>query len=198
MKNSVFILIVFLFFFSKSNAQEHQISAGMGIGTTTQILDIFAEIGTGFSSIFFGSTYVANTSNSGEYRISYAYTPKEKWHFGGAFSYRATKSDLFQKKEHYIKVGERTNNHYTLAGETAYSFLKNEKLRLYALVGAGTTISTSNRRNIETSAKSSETDAFFNFQVTPIGVSYGKQFGGFAELGFGYRGLFSFGVYYRM
>lgn len=198
MKNSLFILIAFLFFFSKSNAQEHQISAGMGTGTTTQILDIFTEIGTGFSSIFFGSPYVGNTSNSGEYRISYAYTPKEKWHFGAAFSYRATKSDVFQKKENYIKIGKRTNNYYTLAGETAFSFLNKEKVRLYALVGAGATIGTSNRKSIESGAKSSETDAFFNFQVTPFGVSYGKQFGGFAELGFGYRGLFSFGVYYRM
>lgn len=198
MKKLPLILIVFLFYFSTSNAQEHQVSAGMGIGTTSQILDIFVDIGTGFTSIFFGSPYVSNTTDLGEFRASYAYTPKEKWHFGGTFSYNYSKSDLMERGDKSLKIGERSNNYYTLAGETAFSFLNKEKVRLYALVGAGATMGVSNQKNIETGAESSDSDAFFNFQITPIGVSFGKQFGGFAELGFGYRGLFSFGVYYRM
>jgi len=34
-------------------------------------------------------------------------------------------------------------------------------------------------------------------QVTPFGIRIGRRFAGFAEIGYGYKGLFSFGLSYR-
>lgn len=31
------------------------------------------------------------------------------------------------------------------------------------------------------------------FQICPIGISFGRKYGGFAELGFGYKGIYNFG-----
>lgn len=191
MKKTLFMAVVLLLC-SNSYSQEHRISAGMGIGSTNQILDGFLSIGSVFSSIFFDSSYHNKTKNIGEFRVAYAYAPKEKWHFGGAFSYNYSEFDIIRKEE---KLGEQTNSYYTLAAETSYSFLKKEILNLYVLLGAGATFGMAKQTQLKQNTEITGDDIFFNFQVTPIGISYGKQWGGFAELGFGYRGVLSFGAF---
>lgn len=188
MKKLLFIA-AFLIVCSKSYSQEHQISAGYGVGSSNQILDVFENV---FSTIFLPTATLNETSSIGEFRLAYAYTPKEKWHYGAAFSYSQSDYDVSFNGS---KIGEQVNTYYTIAAETSYSFLKKEKLNIYALLGAGATIATSEQSRDSTNSTEDSNETFFNFQVTPVGISYGKQWGGFAELGFGYRGIFSFGAF---
>lgn len=194
MIKKILIAGALLFMCSHSYSQEHQISAGMGIGSTNQILDVFMEIGTGFSGIFFNNYNLSKTKTLNEFRLAYAYTPKERWHYGGAFSYSQSEYDVNYRNE---KIGEKVNTYYTVAAETSYSFLKKEKLNLYALLGAGATFVTVKNTDYSDDTTTDDNDTIFNFQVTPIGIRYGKQWGGFAELGFGYRGVLTFGAFYN-
>ncbi len=178
-----------------SFSQEHQVSVGMGVGSTPQIIDAFMEIGSDFSLIFFHATSTLNkTNNIGEYRLAYGYTPKDRWNFGGAFSFNQSQFDVVSTEG---KIGERVINYYTLAAESSYYFMKKEKLKLYALLGAGATLGSLKEKDFLSDKENRSRGTFFNFQITPIGISYGKQWGGFAELGFGYRGILSFGVFYN-
>lgn len=190
------ILVCAILFISiKSYSQEHQISAGMGVGSTSQILDGLRSIGSAFSAIFLNSNALVNTKTVGEFRLSYAYVPKERWTFGGTFSYNHSEFDVIAPRDG--KIGEQAIDYYTIAAESSFYYLQKERLRLYGLMGAGATFGTASQHNYETATHSRANQTFFNFQITPIGVSYGKQWGGFAELGFGYRGVLSCGVYYR-
>lgn len=189
------IVCAILLFGTQTYSQEHEISAGMGLGSTNQILEGFLSFGSAFSAGFFDTSFLDKTKSLGEFRLEYAYTPKEKWHFGGAFSYNYSEFDAVKNGE---KLGEQTNTYYTIAGEASYSFLKKESLRLYALLGAGATFGNVNRTEYTHQEKYRSQGALFNFQITPIGIRYGKDWGGFAELGFGYRGVLSFGVFYRV
>lgn len=184
----------FLLLSLQLHAQEHEISAGMGLGSTVQILDEFLSFGYAFSAVYFNSSYLDKTKNLGEFRLAYAYTPKERWHFGGAFSYNLSEFEAVKRGE---KFGEQTNTYYTLAGEASYSFLKKEKLKLYALFGMGATFGSVKQTRYAQEDVVRSHGTMFNFQITPIGIRYGKQWGGFAEMGFGYRGLLSFGAFYR-
>lgn len=178
-----------------SMAQEHKFSTGMGIGTTSHIINGFVEFGSTFGSVFLNSARIANTRNTGEFRISYAYIPGERWHFGGTFSYNHAESDIFKNNE---KIGYRNNDFYTLAGESGYFFFKREKWKLYALVGAGISFGTSSEVRYEPRKVFVGNGTLFNFQISPVGIQYGKNWGGFAELGFGYRGVMSFGLFYNL
>jgi|SRR5690554_2445072 len=191
MMKKILFIGAFLLIFSNLYSQEHQISAGYGIGSSNQMLDFFE---TTFSSIFLPTASLNETSSVGEFRVAYAYTPKERWHYGAAISYSQSEHDVSYFGE---KIGEQVNTYYTIAVETSYSFLKKEKLNIYALLGAGATFATSEQTQYDPKTTSDSNDTLFNFQVTPVGISYGKQWGGFAELGFGYRGIFSFGAFYN-
>ena len=195
MVKKLLIVGAFLWTGLQSHAQEHEISAGMGLGSTTQILDEFLSFGSAFSAVFFNTSYLDKTKNLGEFRLAYAYTPKEKWHFGVAFSYNRSEFDALKSGE---KLGEQTNTYYTAAGEATFSFLKKESLRLYVLWGAGATFGSAKKTKYANENIVRSHGTMFNFQITPIGISYGKQWGGFAEFGFGYRGLLSFGVFHSL
>lgn len=193
MKIKLLFVSAFVFVVSHSYSQNHDISVGMGIASSNQIVDAFES---SISSIFFpGYSTLEETSSLGEFRLAYAFTPKERWSYGVALSYSKIEYDI---KTNNAKVGEQTSSYYTFAGETTYSYINKEKIKLYALVGLGATLSSTERQTDSgTSVEDDTNDTFFNFQITPIGFRYGKKWGGFAEAGFGYRGIISFGAFYK-
>ena len=193
MKIQLLFVSAFVFVISHSYSQNHDISVGMGIASSNQIVDAF---GSSISSIIFpGYSTLEETSSLSEFRLAYAFTPKERWSYGVAFSYSKIEYDI---KTNNTKVGEQTSSYYTFAGETTYSYINKEKIKLYALVGLGATINSTERQtDSETSVEDDTNDTFFNFQITSIGFRYGKKWGGFAEAGFGYRGIISFGAFYK-
>lgn len=195
MKNKFLLISTFLFLSIQSYSQNHRISSGWGFGSTSQILDIFREIGSGFSAIAFDSDYITKTKNVGEYRLGYAYTPKNRWNFGASFSYNYSEFDIFNSEE---KIGEQSNAYYTLAAETSYYYMNKERTKLYGLLGLGATFVDLEAKDYINQTSEKSTDSFPNYHFTPIGVSYGKNWGGFAEIGFGYRGLFSCGLFLNL
>lgn len=195
MIKTIAVVGALLFLSSNTFSQQHQLSVGMGLGTTSQILDVFTELGSGFSGIAFNSDYERKTKNVGDFRIGYAYTPKKRWSFGAAFSYNYSEFDVFNSGE---KIGEQSNTYYTVAAETSYYYMKKEKTKLYGLLGVGGTFVTLDANDQINNISEKSNDSFPNYHFTPIGVSYGKTWGGFAEIGIGYRGLFSFGLFYDL
>ena len=192
MIGKIILISILLFLSTISSSQEHRLSAGIGIGSTSQILDVFQVVGTGFSAIVLDSDHLSQTKNMGEFRLAYAFTPKNRWSYGAAFSYNYSEFDVFDTSE---KIGEQSNSYYTLAAETSFYYMKKQKTKLYGLLGVGATLVNIDVTDQTTQSSKSSNDSFINFQITPIGVSYGKNWGGFAEVGVGYRGLFSFGVF---
>jgi hypothetical protein len=83
----------------------------------------------------------------------------------------------------------------TFAAEGAYSYFSRGNVRLYGLLGAGFTNLDSTYRG--EGGDDSDAVNYFNFHVSPIGIAFGKQFGGTAEVGIGYRGIVSLGLYYK-
>lgn len=195
MRNLMLLLSLLLIANFTSYSQKHQVSGGVGIASSSQIMDAFLEFASIFPFSMYDSPRIVNTQNIGEFRVSYAYTPQERWSFGGTLSYNHSKSDVFYKER---EIGKRTNNFITLAGETGFNYLNREKIRLYALVGAGLTYAVISETDHELRETFDSSDGIFNFHVSPIGIQIGQKWGGFAEAGFGYRGLLSAGVFYNL
>ena len=53
---------------------------------------------------------------------------------------------------------------------------------------------TNSTTNYTSKGSTQETISGVAMQFTPIGIRYGKSFGGFAEIGAGYKGVINFGV----
>lgn len=89
----------------------------------------------------------------------------------------------------------------TIAPEVTVKYMdtKNEyrtRVRLYGSVGYG--ISAVNDLHVGKGQADESGGKPWGAHFSPIGVRIGRQFAGFAELGFGYKGLFNAGVALRV
>lgn len=89
-----------------------------------------------------------------------------------------------------VKVKQNCNN-VALSAECRFTYLRKGIFKMYGTLGLGVSY-----WNIIEQAEATDAQhgAFFNFNVSPLGMRLGKQVGGFLEFGLGYRGLVSAGV----
>ncbi|MDR2621529.1 MAG: porin family protein [Dysgonamonadaceae bacterium] len=187
------VLAAFLFI-SSTNAQskKSEVDLGVGVWSSNQIIGVMSDI---IASVFLpDGVGMSNSSSPGAFHLGYKYSLSDRIAVGPVFIYDLNTSDAVTGNG---KQGKFTSNYSTLSLEGNYNYVNRDKLKLYALLGAGGTILNQTYKDNQTGNKHGEKQTFFNFQVTPVGVKYGDSFGAFAELGFGYKGILSAGLFYR-
>ena len=193
MKKILFAVLLLMGTSYHVHAQKHQVSAGVGAPSTNHIADVFFTVTKDLISNLAGSdTNLENQRSLGEFRLGYAYYPLERLSVGATASILHTSSDAVRNG---VTAGEYTSRYLTFAAEGAYSYFSRGNVRLYGLLGAGFTNLDSTYRG--EGKDDSDAINYFNFHVSPIGIAFGKQFGGMAEVGIGYRGIVSLGLYYK-
>lgn len=189
-KIMIFVLLCGLTTGIQAQTNKHEINAGVGIFSTSEIIDIFADIlTTGIT----GGAYNADKSYTGSFHLGYKYRFTDRVSAGGTLLYEHATADAMINN---VKEGDFKNNYYTLAAEMDYRYLNKGNVTLYGTLGAGATLYTQKYTSNE-GEKDSNNAVHFNFQITPIGIKYGSRFGVFAEAGFGYKGILSAGLFAR-
>lgn len=177
---------------AQDRLKHHEIAVGYGFLGTSEMIGIFSDV---LATAITGGNY-AKTDNkwSGNLIASYKFTPTSRLGLGLTYAHTRNSADI---AVHNVPSGTSTTNYHTLAAEAQYNYINRTFFRLYAVVGAGITSYT---ERYEPNAGSTEknTAGHFNFQVSPIGIKFGNRIGGMAEAGFGYKGLFSAGLFVRM
>ncbi len=94
-------------------------------------------------------------------------------------------------------IGTTKKVNLTIAAECKYKYLDRKIITLYGYIGIGYSILLA--RNYFTTIDpglpfGDKIQNHFNMHITPIGMRLGKKFGGFLEIGLGYKGLLNAGV----
>ncbi len=199
MKNTrTFIIILSIIFtgIQLAKAQEkgtNEISIGYGVGSSNQIFDAMFD-GTLFA-LSLGNVTYENKTTLGPFYLNYNHAIIDKLMIGGTIAYEKIKEDV-----HFSNIlsGEQTTNIYSLGIEGHYHYISNRSFRMYSGLGLGYT----NARgkygsNSDKDSNNIKTDHHINFQLTAIGLRFGKKLGGYTELGMGYKGVFSLGMNYQ-
>jgi len=129
------------------------------------------------------NTFADFYKSSGNINISYKFRPLKKFYVGVSFICDFNHATLTNKNR--TNFGRVDFVCYTIAIEAKYLYLNSKLVQLYGFLGAGYTFSAN---------KDVATSRFFNGQLTPIGIRVGKKIGGFAEIGFGYKGVANVGL----
>lgn len=189
----IILLFALLTAFLTISAQEskHEVSLGYGVVTTNTVIDSFSDfLAMGLT----GGHYTTNNKTyMGTFGFSYKYALTDRLSLGGTFAYEKISADVYYSN---VKNGRSKNQYYTLAPEMDFKYLKTDMFSLYGLVGAGGTLVARDYTSVA-NEKNDDSSINFNFQVTPVGIKFGKSFGVYGELGFGYKGLFNFGAFAR-
>ncbi|WP_062060404.1 hypothetical protein [Aquimarina longa] len=199
MKKIQIIALGFFFlgiFTSSLNAQDKgtsQISIGYGTATTNQLVSLLSDIIITAGTL--GNATFDNNKSIGAINLNYKYAIIDKLMIGGSLVYEKIEDDaLIQNK----KIGERDNTFYTVGLEADYRYISKDVFQMYSGLGVAYTNS---HQKFTSSSPTYKNDTYtinyFNYQLTAIGIRVGKSIAGFAELGFGYKGILNFGVSYQ-
>lgn len=192
------ILILFscLMLLTKVYSQQHQIEVGAGVLSSNATVDILSNIGKNLAGSAFTGSTLTNSQYYGEFRASYSYLPLNWLATGATASFSRSMHDHIQYGEY---TGKQEIDYFTIAAEATFYYMNREHVRLYGLIGVGGTFVQQTDRDANSSYLEVRNYNYLNFQLSPIGIEAGaQQFGGFMELGFGYRGIISLGAYFRL
>lgn len=134
-----------------------------------------------------------NVTGGGVYGGSVIFFPDNKLSIGVDFLVNANSS-----KATYTSAGGPATNtrsydmkYTSIMGRLDYHYINFHHFKLYGSTAVG-----ASWRSASTGSKT-DSKTGFAYQITPIGVAVGGMIVGWAELGFGYRGVLSAGVAVR-
>lgn len=165
-------------------AQKFEVSAAYGTPSVYGVGNMFADalvnIGTNSEEIS-GSNGVLNIN-------ALVYNHNMKWRYGLEFNV-----EFFEKKSQ----GYSTSSFISVLPRVDYFWsAADKKLRLYSGASAGILFSNGKYTDYTSNTKKNDNTAVFGFNIMPLGLRYGKDFGVFIEPNIGTRGFVNAGVSY--
>ena len=120
--------------------------------------------------------------------LSYYYRIKPKVAVGMGIGYSSTQYRGMHEKAN--KPGYRTKT-AVMAFEMKLYYQEKDKLALYSGAGFGNFY---RQDQLISYPDQTYQDTAITFQVTPLGIRFGKKVGAFAEIGYGYKGIVNLGL----
>ncbi len=97
------------------------------------------------------------------------------------------------------EIGTIDRRYYSIAFHADYRYINNGLIQAYSGFGIG--YSYVNESLDQLNVEQSDTATSLNklaYQITAVGLRIGKQFGGFVEFGYGYKGIVNVGISVQM
>ena len=170
----------------------HEISISYGAVPNSLWLDIASDV---FTSML-GATY-DHSGVAGPIGLEYHYRTSPLIAVGAIATFSKHTED---EKRHDEVTRTSDNSYFTLMPSVKFTWLRRPTWGMYSKVAAGASLRHSSIQDKEAvkPQKETENQAFFNFQVSAIGVEAGTEnVRGFAELGMGEQGIALAGVRFR-
>ena len=190
MKKILVMLVVALMTTVNVIAQDdtqHEIGVYYGFGSASDIFSIL----TNAISAAAGD----QSSFVGPIGVEYYYRISPVVAVGGLASYAACKAE--DKKTHKDDLNE---SFITVMPSVKFNWLRNNGFGMYSALSAGLmflSVSFDDTLKSQDPDAKKETKVSFMFQATALGVEFGGNLRGFAELGFGEKGLLCAGLRYK-
>ena len=198
MKKILVMIAVALITAMGVNAQNeelrHELSLSYGIGSITQFGD---GLGEGLGLIISDTEYDDGLI-LGPISAEYFYHLKNpRLAIGGFVSYSKWDSDILKRKGDHEKVGERNRSYWSVMPGLKWYMVNKNSFGLYAKGAAGVAFLSNTEKDFELNKSKDDNSTYFLFQLSFIGVEFGKQFRGFAEAGIGEQGFLLAGLRYK-
>ena len=126
--------------------------------------------------------------------LSYGYWFNEWFSLGADFTYVYGHCNIFHSYTHDKILTLREGN-YSLMPLARFAWYRRGFVQLYSSVGLGVGVLHRERHMAD---RGDLVDAYLAFDIKPFGIALGRTWFGFAEVGYGSRGVINVGVGYRI
>ena len=170
----------------------HDLMISYGMPSTDMFKDINSTM---LDDMFPDKRYIRdNYGGSGIINFAYRYVSEnEMMFFGLGGSYNQTHGEIYNVGQ---LEGELKRSFFTLAIEGHYRYQNMNKVQLYSGLGIGYTFGNETLTPTPESGKPSSSGSINSiaWQVNVIGIRVGNSIAGFAEFGYGYKGIVNVGL----
>lgn len=192
-----FIAIICLLLGTNLNAQKRELRVSYGAFTSNEFFQILGDEVMS-TALTLGNYSTSNAKSIGAFSVDYSYALSKRLRIGGTFVFDTNNKDVSYDKG--VNLAGKANNYYlTVMPQATFAYVTKPCFELYSglALGASMRRETFNPTSSSTYKKDISTIFLPAFQVNAIGVRVGKKLAGFAEIGFGAKGLVNAGVSYR-
>ncbi len=195
MKRTVFLLALVVSFFALkaqyASYDHHDISMSYGLFTSDQFMNVESTM---LNEQFDDKRYVRdNFSSTGGVYLSYKHINHlvDFW-WGFSMGYEQNKSEIYYLGQY---AGELKRTFYTLALESQFRYVNFGVVQVYSGIGLGLSYGQESLSATDYHLEESSGDIFrLAYQLNVAGVRIGKKIAGFAEFGYGYKGIVNVGL----
>ena len=172
-----------------------EVYAGLGLLNDNQLIAMTADIVSAVLTL--GYLVEPGTYHAFTPFVGYRHWFTKRFGLGGIFAFDANSVKVYNKDDPNHK--QEVNRYYmTFSIEPIFNYVAKPSWQLYGYLGlGGTVVNFSNAKFNDGSNVEITRVPYFNVHFTPIGARFGKDFGGFVEFGYGYKGIFNTGISYR-
>ena len=174
------------------NYSKNEIYGSYGAASAQEIASFFDNM-LAFPISFFLLSAESH-SPVGPIMVGYRHYLNKQISIGIMGSYTAYKTDYRYTLKDSV-IGTTDDKFYTVMVRGDYNFVNADYFQMYSGLSVGLTNFKSNYADSTSSSGVSTTH--LAYQVNVVGVRFGKNFGAFIELGFGYNGIFNGGISYK-
>lgn len=178
---------------AQEEGSKHEFRIGYSDALPISLADDFGSL---FSEALIapldGRMIKSNESKSaGMFHLGYRIQINDRISIGGDVTFMHIKRtiEFIRQNSTQIEKEEKNSNLFGILPTLEVAYLKRSVVTLYGSAAGGIGI---------TATKDGGQTSDFAFQVNPIGIKVGKRVGGFAEVGFGYKGIVSLGAYFKI
>ena len=198
MKKMMMMVVVALMTAMSVNAQsenlKNELSLSYGLGSVAQFGDGLGEgLGLVFSDTEYDDGFILGPISVEYFR----HLNNPRLAIGGFVSYSKWDSDIQKRSGNHQKVGKRNRNYFAVMPAVKWYWVNKNSFGLYSKGAVGAAFLNSTEKDLATNASKDDNSTHFLFQLSLIGVEFGKQFRGFAEAGVGEQGFILAGIRYK-
>jgi hypothetical protein len=172
---------------ASTTAHKFELRAGVGLLTVPEIGTTIAAA-VSASLVPVGYSDIKVTSTLPAIPVSFLIHPDNRFSYGADIIFNGMSSDFSYTNGTKSSV---KSNFFTILLRGDLHYINKQGFKVYGSLAAGPSFFKS------TGSTGTSSSTRLGYQVTPIGLSFGNSFMGWAELGFGYRGILSAGLAYR-
>jgi hypothetical protein len=194
----VFLLVAFLALLGTSRAQSyyrsydhHDISVSYGLFQPDQFQSAESSM---LNDRYPTKRYVRDEyASMGAIFLTYRHMFRnELFLWGITAGYSSSNSKIYNVGQF---EGDLNRQFYTVALEFEYRYVNQGPIQVYSGVGLGFTYGTEELTPPSETGQQSATGDVSNvaYQINAVGIRLGKKFGGYAEFGYGYKGIVNLG-----
>jgi len=179
---------------STEDFTQHDFAYSYGVVTSNQIINVLTDIAVAIVS--FGNVERELQGFSGGHFLTYEYRAMDQLSFAFCGGIDKAHGNLLDPDD--IIRGSYRNFYTTIGIATRFRYVDREWVQMYSGIGLAYTFY--GYKDLLDTGEISRSDilSYPNMQFNIWSIRVGKSFGGFMELGVGYKGILNFGISYQL